>query len=220
MEDNQINIAPKTSEAQAKPTTATTTKPANPHKLKNILTILLVILLVGAAPAAYFYRDNKAKSDLAKKQGEITELQKKIADQEAKKAAVVTISTDKKETSQAPSASDIENIKASITSSNTAALEGYMAATVRVILAASEGVGDRTPTQAIADLSYLDSATDPWNFDLPVATLTGYRDGTYASYFPETAVVGKSANNYVVSFTFNSGGKISGIFVTPSDDLL
>lgn len=94
-----------------------------------------------------------------------------------------------------------------------------MASIIKVIIAAAEGIGDRTPTQAISDLKYVENATDPWDFDLPVATLTAYATGDYTQYFPDGALVGKSADNRVISFTFNSSGKISGIFMSAADIL-
>ena len=95
-----------------------------------------------------------------------------------------------------------------------------MAASVNVILAASEAYGPQTPTQAIKDLDYLNSATDPWDFALSSTTLAKYQSGDYKQYFPTTALVGQSANDYVVSFQFDSSGKINGIFMTVSADLL
>jgi len=119
-----------------------------------------------------------------------------------------------------PSADTLENIKASITSDNTAALEGYMAASVNVILAATEAYGPQTPTQAITDLEYVAGATDPWDLALPAATLATYKAGGYSSYFPDNALVGKSADNYLVSFQFDSAGKINGIFITSHAETL
>ena len=61
-----------------------------------------------------------------------------------------------------------------------------MASTIKVIIAASEGIGDRTPVQAINDLKYLDSATDPWDFALNATTLSKYQSGDYKDYFKST----------------------------------
>lgn len=120
----------------------------------------------------------------------------------------------------APSAAELENIEASITSGNTAALEGYMAASVNVILAASEAYGPQTPAQAVSDVDYVSDGSDPWNFALPAATLAQYQTGDYKQYFPVSALVGKSANGYVVSFQFDNAGKIDGIFMTNNADIL
>jgi hypothetical protein len=213
----------------SEPATETTAEqPAKaPAKTKRQLPwkrILLVLVVAGLAFAGgYLWRDHTAKQQQKKQDTTITGLKKDVAD--LKKAAKTAAKTTPKTVAVVPattkpSAATIENIKASITSGNTAALEGYMAPTVHVVIAASEGVGDRTPTQAVSDLSYLNNATDPWNFDLPAATLTSWRAGSYASYFPTDAVVGKSANDYVISFTFNSSGKISGVFMAVNSDLL
>lgn len=113
-----------------------------------------------------------------------------------------------------------ENIAASIESQNTAALEGYMASSVNVVIAASEKSGAETATQAVKDLDYLNSGTSPWDFALSSATLTTYKDGSYSQYFGDRTVVGKSANNYVVSFKVNDSGKIDTVFMAANTDLL
>jgi hypothetical protein len=186
------------------------------------LVILMCLVLIAAGAAAgYYWRDQKAKDTDKVKQAEIsalqaknTKLEKDLAD--AKKASAAAAAP----TSVRPSQATLDSIKAAIVSGNTAALDGYMASTVRVIIAASSGVGDRTPTQAINDLKYIDNATDPWDFALPSDTLSEYRGGDYKQYFPNTAYVGKSANKYVISFQFDAAGKINGIFLTNNSDLL
>jgi len=91
-----------------------------------------------------------------------------------------------------------DNVSAAISSKNTAALEGYMAPSVNVILAASEGIGPQTPAQAINDLAYLNSATSPWDFNLPASTIAKYSSGQYyGKYFGSNTIVGESANKYL-----------------------
>jgi cytoskeletal protein RodZ len=135
--------------------------------------------------------------------------------------------TEEEETTTTPSTSTPaisaalrENIEAAINTMNTAALEGYMTNPVTVVLAATEYGGPVTPTQAVTDINYLSGATAPWNWNLSAATLTAYQNGFYGQYFPENAVVGQSANNYVISFTINANNRISTIFMTGSADLL
>ncbi|HSE29162.1 MAG TPA: hypothetical protein VLA77_01080 [Candidatus Saccharimonadales bacterium] len=111
------------------------------------------------------------------------------------------------------------NIADAINSGNTAALEGYMADTVTVIIAASEGIGDRTPAQAVADLDYLNSATDPWEFEPDAATIAMWDAGFYTDYFDDNTYVGRSADGKVVVFDFDCG-KISEIFMVANEDLL
>lgn len=178
--------------------------------------MIVGVMLLVAGP--YWWRDTQAKQDRRENAEQIAELQAKVTELEAKAAEQTE---DEAEEEPKASASDVkENIAAAISSGNTAALQGYMAQKVRVIIAASEGVGDRTPAQAISDLKYLDSATDPWNFNLNDTTLAQYGAGGYGQYFPAGAVVGRSADDKVVSFTFDAGGKISGIFMAADAELL
>jgi hypothetical protein len=187
-------------------------------KLGRFILVLLLVA-VGAA-AGYFYRDMGAKDDDKARQAEIsalktsnTALTKELA--EAKEAG-----SDESAAAKRPSAATLENIEAAVKSGNYAALVGYSANTVKVTLAASEGIGNRTPAQMANDVKYLDSGTDPWNFDLPATTIDGYQTGDYKQYFPDTAFVGKSANDYVVSFQFDSAGKINGVFMAADDSIL
>ena len=123
-----------------------------------------------------------------------------------------------------------DNVAAAIETMNTAALEGYMADSVYVIYAATEYAGDRTPAQAVADLDYLSSATGPWDFDLPAATLQAYQGGYYSDYFGDydyyisedehPHIVGQSSDGYVVSFCIDEDGNINGVFITGSSELL
>lgn len=95
-----------------------------------------------------------------------------------------------------------ENIKASVISKNTAALEGYMSDTVNVIIEATECCGNITKSKAIAQMDYLNDAQEPWNFNdnNPVAiALRKKNPGT----FPEGSIIGTSANKMLVTFTLN-----------------
>jgi Tfp pilus assembly major pilin PilA len=207
------------------PETTTEVQPAQKIKKdrKNMMWPLIAVLLLLAGLGAYYYRDNQAKNQHKTDTATITKLQADLKTANAKTAAAETTTTTtptESETATVPTAAVKENVIASIKSGNTAALEGYMASTVSVIIAASEGVGNRTPAQAVSDLAYLDGGTDPWDFSLAAATLTGYQTGDYATYFKSNSVVGKSANGYVVSFNFDTAGKINGVFMSVSDDLL
>lgn len=193
--------------------------PKTPRTVPLWAVILLAVALIGLGAVAYMWRDNQAKANAKKSQAEIAALQSKVEVLE-KEAANESGAEEANNNTKKPSASDLENIEASITSGNTAALEGYMAPKVMVIIAASEGLGERTPAQAVSDLEYLDDADDPWDFSLPAATLKKWGNGDYKQYFPSDALVGKSADDMVISFTFNNAGKISGIFLAANADLL
>lgn len=186
----------------------------------SLVILLCLILIAIAAAGGYLWRDRDAKTNSQTQQARITELEQKVTDLQKQQAAANSTPTNTSPTPKAPSQATLDNIKDSVKSGNYAALEGFMAPSVSVIIAASDGVGNRTPAQAVNDVKYLDSGTDPWDFALPASTIASYQEGDYAKYFPDTALVGKSANDHVVSFTFNSDGKINGIFMSVDDGLL
>lgn len=204
-------------------------KPKKSHKklIKILVYILLIALIAGAsAGAAYYWRDKTANDAKAQQDTEISALEKEKASlkkqlADAKADTTTTTTNTTTCTAIAPTAAVVENIKLSITSGNTVALEGYMATSVNVILAATEAYGPQTPTQAVSDItSFISSATSPWDFALPAATLTSYRDGGYGADFPTIAVVGKSANGKVISFSFDCNAKINKVFMAASGELL
>lgn len=215
-----VQEEPKNENKQDKPKKIKTER----NVLKKIMLVLLaLILLAASAYAGYYYRDMQTDEEIADKNTQInvlnqekSDLQKQVDEAAAADDSADTAAAEK----TAPSADDLGNIEDSITSGNTAALEGYMASKVNVILAASECCGSRTPAQAVADIAYVESGTDPWDFSLPQATLDSYAAGDYAQYFPEDALVGVSANDYIISFTFNDAGDISGVFMANSTEIL
>ena len=200
-------------------------KDADQTKKKVSLILIIVLLMALSAGIVYFWKDSKAKDITKKKDAEISSLQK-TKDDLQKQLDEKNKTTENKTTPvvctpKAPSADTLTNIRESITSRNTAALEGYMAPTVKVVIAASGGVGDRTPTQAVSDItSYISSSTDPWNFALAKTVTDNYAKGNYAQYFPSIAVIGKSANGIVISFSFDCNGKINTVFMAIKDSLL
>jgi hypothetical protein len=207
-------------------------KPVKKNYGKIILIIILVIVISGSAGvSAYWWRDKTATETKNSQSAEILSLtnEKKSLEKQlaTSKADNVVVAIDKIEVAPctviAPTAAVIDNIKASITSGNTAALSGYMAPSVNVILAATEGIGPSTPTSAVASITnFITSVTSSWdyNFSLPVATLASYSSGGYKVYFPSTAVVGKASNGKVISFSFDCSGKISTVFMAASGELL
>jgi cytoskeletal protein RodZ len=137
----------------------------------------------------------------------------------AKKAPAKTTTT----APAAPVISDSlkENTAAAISSGNTAALEGYMADSVNVVIAGSEKAGVDNAAAAVKGLDYLNPLSTTWNFALDNATLTKYQNGFYKQYFgATTTIVGQAANGYVVSFGVNAAGKIDTVFMSASTDQL
>lgn len=185
---------------------------------KTVGLVFLVLVLIAAAGAGgWWYRDQQANETISAKNQEIAAANQKAEDL-AKK--LDEAKTSEKTTTSLPSEEVRNNIQAAVRSKNYAAMSEYMADKVSVIIAASEGLGSRTPSQAVEDMKYLDSATDPWDFDLSAETLDGYMSGGYGMYMPEGSLVGKSADGKVVSISFNGEGKIVGVFMSASADLL
>jgi len=205
-------------------------KPVKKHIIKKILLFLLVVILIAAAAAgAYLWRDKEAKAfeqtqanDISSLKSELTQVNKKLVNALAENSATGNLcTTDIECTSIAPNAATIENIKASITSSNLAALEGYMASSVTVALAGSSTVSLVKPTQAISDIAaFTADVTLPWNFSITSTILNSYAEGSFGTYFTDISVVGKSANSKVISISFDCDGKISTVFMASKESLL
>ena len=194
------------------------------YKKKKVKTGYLVALGITVAIAAvvgvYVWQTNEAKKKNAEYANQIKELESKIAALEAAAKKTETESTQKRVV-VSPSAEVAANVEDAVSSKNYAAIESYMADSINVIIAASEGIGARTPAQAVNDLKYLDAATNPWDFSLPFATVTSWRSGDYGRYIPLTgAMVGRSANGYVVVFSFDSDNNITSIFMSVNDEIL
>ena len=205
-------------------------KPLKKHIIKKILLFLLVIILMAAAAfGAYWWRDKEAKAFEQTQAGDISSLKSELALTNVK---LTNALAENAKTSQlcdadiecvatAPSAAVVENIKASITSSNLAALAGYMASNVALTLA-STGVSELVaPTQAISNIAaFTADATSPWNFSVVTSTLSAYSKGSFGKYFADTSIVGKSANNKVISVSFDCNSKISTVFMSTNETLL
>lgn len=104
-----------------------------------------------------------------------------------------------------------ENIRAAVDTKNYAALEGYMANNVSVILEATECCGSLSRADATKQLDYLKDATSPWNFDQSNDTIKKIKAQEPTKYGPDSAYVGIAANEYTVSFKFDASNKINGI---------
>jgi len=175
-----------------------------------IVWAVVIILLIAAGAGAYWWRNDQATTQQAAQEAKIADLQSQI--DELNKPIDTDVSNS--DVSEGLTEADKDSIEASIISGNTATLDGYMASEVSVIIAASEGIGPRTPSEAINDLVYIESAVDPWDFDLGAMILGEYALGDYKEYFKTDSIVGRSADNKVIVFNFNSAGKIDGIFMT------
>lgn len=198
------------------------TKHSTGRAKKWLLALLIIVLLAAIGILGWWaktYRTDKQTLQQENNQlhSQIDSLKKQLDEEKKKKTA----SSSPTSTCSAEISTTLKNnIKDAIASKNYAALEGYMASSVNVVFAASEKQGGVSPSQAATDLAYLNAATSPWDFALPAATIASYDAGFYTTYFDDNTYVGKSANNYVVSFDFDSCGKINVVFVAANADLL
>jgi len=204
-------------------------KKSSPKKKSSIIKAILVGILIFAlmaasAVGAYLWRDKIATEATRTQAAEIEILKDNITALQAQLAGVPVVDEVEEQacTEIAPSVTVLNNIKASITSGNTAALEGYMTASVNVILAASEAYGPQTAMQAVGNItSFITDDISAWdyNFALSAATLANYRDGEYSQYFPASALIGKATNGRVISFSFDCNGKIDTVLMSTTDSV-
>jgi hypothetical protein len=206
------------------PKSADSLKPMQlPGKKKSTSIVVTIIIVLLVAALGYLgwqwwtLGQDKARleNDVQTLNIEINNLKAQLAAKAAEKKVAApkpcdgTITQDLK-----------DNIRDAVSSKNLAALASYMTNPVTVILAASEGLGPRTPDQAVTDMEYINMGTAPWDFNLSAATLATYEAGFYKDYFDDNTVVGKSANKYVVSVDFDNCAKINKVFMTGSEDQL
>jgi hypothetical protein len=180
----------------------------------KLILVALLFLLIGAA-AGYMFRDSTAKSDAKASQVKMTALQAQNTQLSndlatAKKAAVVAATP---APGVRPDDASITAIENAVKAGKYTDLAPYAASTVKVVIAASEGQGDRTPAQMATDMQNYLKNPGTWDFNVPAATLAKYQAGDYKQYFPTTALVGKSSSGMVLSFNFDSKGKISTVFM-------
>ena len=111
-----------------------------------------------------------------------------------------------------------ENIQAAVQSKNYAALEGYMANEVSVILYATECCGILSPQKATEQMSYLNNGTPPWDFSsnssigqkLIIADPSNFSG----------RIIGIASNGMVVAFNLNAQNKIDKIFISADYKLI
>lgn len=116
-----------------------------------------------------------------------------------------------------PQGASQQSISTAISSGNYSSLSPFMVNPVSVRIEASECCNPMTPDDAAAQLSYLDSAETPWSFDNQ-----DIKTGLEAS-FPESygnAIIGVSANNYLVGFQLNGQNFITKVSMASDYHLL
>lgn len=207
-------------EQTQKPAESPVSEPKKKKSGKLLPVILGLLLLVAAGLAVWLWMScqndqKKAESDTKDLQNKVETLEKQLEEEQAKSDD----NTSAGDSCPAVSQSLKDNIKDAVGSKNYAALQGYMTDPITVIYAGTEFGGAKTPAEAVSAMEYLNNGTAPWDFNLPAATLAGYRAGSYKQYFPADGYVGRAANTQVASFGFKCG-KINLFFTSINDDSL
>lgn len=199
------------------------------QKLWILPTVLSIVLAATSGYFAWAYmKANNEEKDFNSKVDQLSAQVEKLKQELTSKDSASgsnsedTLS-DSSSTSQKVTLTDsqIENIVAAFNTMNAQPLESYMAQSVSVILAASEFQAAKTPAEAVASLSYLESATAPWDFNLPPATLATYVSNQYyGQYFGEDTLVGRASSKQIVTLHLNSSAKIDRIFMAINENLI
>ncbi len=202
-----------------------TAKPKKIYLRRATLLVLLVVAAIALAGSlAFWWRDNLAVQFEEQQAKNITSMQNTIKELTKQLEAKTNDSSSSDDSSDctavAPDDSAIENIKASVSVGNTQPLEGYMASSVNTILAATEAYGPRTPTQSVGDITSFISGSSTWDFSLSASVLSSYGQSGYGQYFPNIAIVGKSTDGKVISFSFDCNGDIDEVFMASNELIL
>lgn len=203
-------------------------------KDNKLILVIVHIIFIGImlAVIAYLYVGNTTKDSIIKKQkAEIATLssQNEVikgpvvnSETQSKVSDVVTSTNLTSTVVNNPNETVISNIKASINTANTQPLEGYMATSVNVILAATEAYGVQTQSQAASHIATFigDPTKITWDFNLGASVISSYGQGSYGQYFPIGATIGKSSDNKVISISYDANGKIYTVFMAANENLL
>ncbi len=219
MDEPNLEQKPKVEEPKPEMPQMQTSK-GKPKAMGKWLTIGLAVLLVAALAFLgwYWMQAEAEKKSLNEQkvqlQGQLDALKAQTASEDSAEAESDTPCND------TASAFYKENIKAALDSMNTAVFATYTTNPVNYILAASELGKDMTPDEAALALDYTHSATGPWDFSVPAATVNTWKAGFYKDHFGAKRYIGRAASGMVVSFGFDCSGKVNKIFVAADDDLL
>lgn len=183
------------------------------------LVALVVLLLSAAGYLGWLLQ--QSKDDEAQLKKDKQSLQEKVDALEAEAQDNIEAADTKTDVcSDTPTTAMKDNIKAALDSKNTAAFATYFSDPVTFVIAATEKGGSESAAQAASDMDYANTATGPWDFSLPAATIAHYDAGFYTSYFDANTYVGRAASGQVAAFDFDCDGKIKQAFLAINEDIL
>lgn len=200
------------------------------HMIVKVFIVIIILLLL-AFSGWLIWQLGQSKNQDSKTTAANAQLQQKVDDLTKQLAAAKAASSSGTATKVPPPvipttcspviSQDLKaNLAAAVGSQNYAALVGYMASSVNVVIAASGKTGSESATQAVSDMSYLNSATGSWNFSVSAATMNLWATHFYKAYFTANFFAGEAASHQVVSFQFDCDSKVNGVFMASDASLL
>ncbi len=212
---NRHDDKPKESKPKSKlqkksgPITSTTTP-------SSVWIILAVLVLVISNTATYFITSALINKKLVEVQHKADDLARKLTENDPSNPSSQN-SKNPGSVSSNVSADTKTKVQESVNGSNYQNLASLLGESVNVIVAGS-GSSLQSAQQAIESLNYLNGSSGAWNWNLTPEQLAQYQQGNNAQYFGSNAVVGQSANGYVVSIVVNESGQVTTIFMSPTPE--
>lgn len=182
----------------------------------SVWIILAVLVLVISNTATYFITSALINKKLVEVQHKADDLARKLSENDPSNPSSQN-SKNPGSVSSNVSADTKTKVQESVNGSNYQNLASLLGESVNVIVAGS-GSSLQSAQQAIESLNYLNGSSGAWNWNLTPEQLAQYQQGNNAQYFGSNAVVGQSANGYVVSIVVNESGQVTTIFMSPTPE--
>lgn len=180
----------------------------------SIWIVLAISVLIISNAATYFVTSMLANRKLVEVQNKADDLQKQLSENDPSNPNSQN-SKNPGSVSSDVSADTKAKVQEAVGSNNYQSLASLLNGNVNVIKAGS-GSSTQSVQQAIESLNYLNGSSGAWNWSLTPEQLAQYQQGNNAQYFGSNAIVGQSANGYVVSIVVDDNGQVTTIFMSPT----
>ena len=208
---NRHDNTPKDSKSKSQNKNGSVTSSSIPN---SVWIILAVSVLIISNVATYFVTSMLANKKLVEVQSKADDLQKKLSESDPSNPNSQN-SKNPGSVSSSVSSDTKDKVQKSVNGNNYQDLSSILGESVTVITAGT-GSSQQSIQQAIQSLNYLNGSSGGWNWNLTPEQLAQYQQGSNAQYFGSNAVVGQSANGYVVSIIVNDSGQVTTIFMSPT----
>lgn len=182
----------------------------------SVWIILVISVLIITNVATYFVTSMLANRKLGEVQNKADDLQKQLSENDPNNPSSQN-SKNPGSVSSNVSSDTKAKVQEAVGSNNYQSLAGLLSGSVSVVKAGS-GSSSLSVQQAIESLNYLNGSSGGWNWNLTPEQLAQYQQGSNAQYFGSNAVIGQSANGYVVSIIVDDGGQVTTIFMSPTPE--